>query len=155
MPLIWNDIISPNSDDIELANESCRSLAKWLGRNNGSLLEVCDDDPGETFKVPTPAVRALLHVLTEMGQGHSVTVTTIHSELSTQQATDLLNVSHPYLVKLADEGSIPSRLVGLQRRLLFDDVIAYKKAMSAQQLHGMTELTELSQAMGLYDEPSK
>lgn len=158
MPMLTNgnDIISPNSADTELAKESSRSLAARLGRNNnGSLLEVRDEETGETLKLPTPAVRALLHVLTEMGQGHSVTVTPIHSELSTQQAADLLNVSRPYLVKLVDEGAIPSRKVGVQRRLLLDDVIAYKKVMYAKQLQGMAELTELSQQMGLYDEPSK
>lgn len=99
MPMLTNgnDIISPNSADTELAKESSRSLAARLGRNNnGSLLEVRDEETGETLKLPTPAVRALLHVLTEMGQGHSVTVTPIHSELSTQQAADLLNVSRPY-----------------------------------------------------------
>ena len=157
MPMLTNgnDIISPNSADAELAKASSRSLATRLDRNNGSLLEVRDDVTGETLKLPTPAVRALLHVLTEMGQGHSVTVTPIHSELSTQQAADLLNVSRPYLVKLVDEGAIPSRKVGVQRRLLLDDVIAYKKVMYAKQLQGMAELTELSQELGLYDEPSK
>ena len=79
-PWNWNVITPPNSDDIELAKASCRSLAKWLGRNNGSLLEVRDGVAGESPKVPTPAVRALLHVLTEMGLGRSVTVTPIHSE---------------------------------------------------------------------------
>ena len=150
-----NDIISPNSADAELAKESSRSLATRLGRANGRLFEVRDEETGETLKLPTPAVRALLHVLTEMGQGHSVTVIPIHAELSTQQAADLLNVSRPYLVKLVDEGSIPSRKVGVQRRLLLDDVIAYKREMYAKQLHAMTEVTKLSQEMGLYDEPSK
>lgn len=152
MPLNWNEIVSPNSADIELAKGSSRSLAKWLGRNNGLLLEVRDENTGETFKVPTPAVRALLHVLTEMGQGHSVMVTPIHPELCTQQAADLLNVSHPYLVKLIGDGAIPSRKVGVQRRLFLDDVIAYEKATSAKQLHGMAVLTELSQEMGHDDE---
>ncbi len=155
MPWNWNDIISPNSDDIELAKESSRSIAKWLGRDKGLLLEVRNEVTGETLKLPTTAVRALLRVLTEMGHGHSVTVTPLHADLSTQQAANLLNVSFLYLVKLADEGSIPNRIVGNQRRLLLDDVIAYKKAMSAKQLLGMAELTELSQELGLYQEPSK
>ena len=150
-----NDIISPSSADAELAKESSRSLATRLGRTNGSHLEVRDEETGETLKLPTPAVRALLHVLTEMGQGHSVTITPIHSELSTQQAADLLNVSRPYLVKLVDEGAIPSRKVGVQRRLLLNDVIAYKQSMYTKQLEGMAELTRLSEEMGLYDEPMK
>jgi len=157
MPMITNgnDIISPDSADAELAKESSRALATRLGRNNGSLLELRDEETGEGLKLPPSAVRALLHVLTEIGQGHAVKVTPIHAELSTQQAADILNVSRPYLVKLVDEGAIPSRKVGVQRRLLLDDVIAYKKAMYAKQVKAMAELTALSQELGLYDDQSK
>ena len=146
-----NDILSPDSADAELAKVSGRSLATKLGRNNGALLEVRDGETGETLKLPPPAARALLHVLTEMGQGRSVTVTPIDAELSTQQAADLLNVSRPYLVKLVDEGAIPSRKVGVQRRLHLHDVIAYKKEMYAKQLESMAELTKLSEELGFYD----
>lgn len=157
MPILTNanDIISPNSADAELAKESSRSLTRRLGRSHGSMLEVRDGETGESLKLPKPAVQALLQVLTELGQGHSVTITPIHAELSTQQAAELLNVSRPYLVKLVDEGSIPSRKVGVQRRLLLDDVIAYKKQMYAKQLEAMAEMTRLSEEMGLYDEPQK
>lgn len=143
------EIISPDSADAALAKLSGRSLSSRIGRKNGTLLEIRDSDTGETLKLPASAERALLSVLTEMGQGHAVQVTPIHAELSTQQAADLLNVSRPYLVKLVDDGAIPSRKVGVQRRLRLDDVVAYKRTMYSKQTQGMAELAELSEELGL------
>ena len=71
------------------------------------------------------------------------------------QAADIHNVSRPYLVKLVDEGAIPSRKVGVQRRLLLEDVVAYKRGMFTKQLRGMAELAELSRESGLDDVPPK
>jgi excisionase family DNA binding protein len=155
MLMTGNEIISPNRADAEMAKESSRTLATHLGKSDGSPLEIRDRETGETLKLPESAAKALMQILTEMGQGHAVSVTPIHAELSTQQAADILNVSRPYLVKLVDEGILPSRKVGAQRRLLLNDVIVYKKEMYAKQLKGMEELSELGQGLGLYDEPTK
>lgn len=149
------EIISPDSADAALAKLSGRSLAARLGRKIVPLLEIRDGDTGETVKLPSSAARALLSVLTEMGQGHAVQVTPIHAELSTQQAADILNVSRPYIVKLVDDGAIPSRKVGVQRRLLLEDVVAYKRTMFTTQIRGMAELAELSQELGLNDDQPK
>jgi excisionase family DNA binding protein len=149
------DIISPTSADTELAKTSSRSIATRLGMESGSRLELRDDATGEIVELPTPALRALFQVLTEMGQGHSVTVTPIHSELSLQQAAELLNVSRAYLKKLVDDGAIASRKTGYQPRLLLNDVIALKKVLHTEQLQGMAELTNLTEELGLYDEPAK
>ncbi|MBL9151255.1 MAG: helix-turn-helix domain-containing protein [Verrucomicrobiales bacterium] len=60
-------------------------------------------------------------------EGRDLSVVPLDNEIGTQEAADLLGVSRPHLVKLLEEGALPHRKVGVQRRLLAGDVIAYKE----------------------------
>lgn len=120
--------VAPTKAETELAKESSRRLASYLGAKKRLHLQVVEGEGrGETLVVPVSAIRLLVHILAEMAQGNAVTLVPVHAELTTQQAADLLNVSRPYLVKLMDEGKIPHRTVGKYRRVRFDDLMAYKR----------------------------
>jgi len=118
----------PTEADARLAQESGHRLAQLLGSHRPDLCFRIEegDQKGETIAIPMPALRLLSGILTEMAKGNTVTLIPIHSELTTQQAADLLNVSRPYLIGLLEEGKIPFRLVGQHRRVRLDDLMTYK-----------------------------
>jgi excisionase family DNA binding protein len=140
--------VAPSDADVQLARESSRLLATHkLGRRSSVRLRLLDD--GEEVSVPTSALRLFLYLLTEMSQGNAVTLIPTHAELTTQQAADLLNVSRPYVVKLLDEGKIPSRTVGKHRRVRLDDLMAYKRKDDEARARVLDQLTAEAQELGM------
>lgn len=106
---------------------------------------------GSTVALPE-AVSYMLHTaIHHLTQGQAVTIVPIDRELTTQQAADLLNVSRPYLIKLLEREDIPYTKTGTHRRILFTDMVNYKVARDAQRTKALSDLTQLSQELGLYD----
>ena len=102
-----------------------------------------------TVSIPTSALRLLLDVLTEIGQGNAVSIIPIHAELTTQEAADVLNVSRPFLVQLLEKGDIPFHKIGTHRRVRYQDVIAYKNRIDAERRKALDELAAQAQELGM------
>lgn len=143
------ETVVPSEADARLALKSSRLLATRKFGKRSSVRLVVEDDDTEPVIVPASALRLFLHLLTEMSQGNAVTLIPTHAELTSQQAADLLNVSRPYLVKLLDEGKIPSRTVGKYRRVRFDDLLAYKQKDDDARAKILDQLTAEAQQLGL------
>jgi excisionase family DNA binding protein len=144
-----NEVIAPTKDDAALAAQTGRTLAAHLGRDAELSLEVRGKGANEELKLPPVALRLLVRVLAELGRGNAVTLTPLRAELTTQQAADLLNVSRPHVVKLLDEGAMPSRKVGSHRRVLLSDLLAYREAWHAKRHAALDELAALGQDLDM------
>lgn len=59
-------------------------------------------------------------------------LTSLHAELTTVQAADILNVSRPHLIKQIEAGALPHHMVGTHRRLRLLDVLAYRDQADAE-----------------------
>ena len=101
------------------------------------------------IEIPTFAVGLLVKILKEMAAGHSVKVTSIQDELTTQEAADLLNVSRPYLVLLLEQNKIPHRKVGTKRRIRTEDVLTYKADIEAKRLAVLDKLANEAQKLNM------
>ncbi len=110
------EVVTPTAADTALAKESGAKLAARMGDAEGVRLQLKTGTKSEELILPASALRLLVGVLSELGQGNAVTLTPLRAELTTQQAADLLNVSRPHLVKLLDDGDLGQSRGGLPGR---------------------------------------
>lgn len=141
----------PSAEEVALAKLSSQELsAVWEANGESQKINVVGND-GQTHSVdlPASAIKLMIEVLTQLGQGNSVSITPIHAELTTQEAADLLHMSRPTFIKLLDGGEIPHIRKGNRRKVTFVDVMHYKQEIDAKRLEVLDELTALDQELGL------
>ncbi|MFB2935971.1 helix-turn-helix domain-containing protein [Aerosakkonemataceae cyanobacterium BLCC-F154] len=148
-----DDPILPSESDIDLAQVSSEILAEYLqGKEKESAIALIEDENnGKVVEIPALAMQLLLEILVHTAKGKPVKITPYTRELEIYQAAEILGVSDRYLWNLLDSGEIPYKIVRNTRRMLYEDVINYKKQMRAEQMKGMDELVAESEAIGLYD----
>ncbi|GAA1543471.1 hypothetical protein GCM10009741_53420 [Kribbella lupini] len=66
------------------------------------------------------------------------------TELTSQEVADLLNVSRPYVVKLAREGKLPHKRVGNRHRFLLSDVQEYDQRHRVEREQALTAIVPSS-----------
>ena len=149
LPRIGTALI-PSAHDMALAVESSRTLGPMTQTTGDLLLTVTGEGitTGE-FRIPASTLRLLVAALSEMACGNGVSLLPLNAELTTQQAAGVLNVSRPYLVGLLEKGEMAFRLVGNQRRVRLQEVIAYKARSDVGRRTALDELARLGQEAGV------
>lgn len=144
----FQDTVAPSEGERVLAKESGRKLAK-LPKQTGDAISIKAAGSEEAISIPLSAFRLLTNILNQMAMGNAVTLIPIHAELTTQQAAEILNVSRPFVIKLTEEKVLPCRTVGKHRRILFRDLMDYKRRSQATSTAAMDELAAQAQKLGL------
>jgi excisionase family DNA binding protein len=148
MPKTEAHEIGPPSSRAEVRR--AEEAARALGSARGARVVVrTRRDQGDEVALPARVVEVLRAVLEQLAQGNVVTVVPAHTELTTQQAADLLNVSRPYLVQLLEDGTIPHRKVGPRRRIRLADLLSYMRSEEERRRETLAELTREAQELGL------
>lgn len=106
---------------------------------------------GASVEVPAELVDVLIAIVRLLQAGNGASVAALHTDLTTVEAAELLNVSRPHLIKLCDNAAIAFRMVGTHRRLRLVDVLAYRDQQDAIAQQALDELTGQAEELGLYD----
>lgn len=150
----------PVESEIEQARQAFRRLDPVLARCEdqerttndaqpiGIVLRERDGTQSE-LQVPLSALILFRRILVEMAEGNAVTLLPLHAQLTSQEAADLLGVSRPFLNKLVDGKEIPCRMVGKHRRVLLEDLMAYKKKIDEARSVVLDELAAQAQELDL------
>jgi len=137
----------PTDAEADLARESSRLLAACIGQGATAKLRVIDGD--DDIVVPVRAMRLLVNILEQMGEGKGVIVLPIKAELTTQQAADFLNVSRPYLIGLLERGQIEFRKIGKHRRVCLENLVKFQAESRKKQEAALEELARQAQELGM------
>ena len=140
----------PNKEST-IAHNSSVVLARYVEKGENLKLLVVDTEQEEVIVLPATVVALLLGILRMMAKGLGIALMPLHSELTTSEAADILNVSRPYLIKLLDSGEIPCHRVGRHRRIRLEDVMIYKQKLRQEREAFLDRLAAESQELGLYD----
>lgn len=146
---------TPTPKETALALESSRRLTRFLqiakSRTELKLHIGAEDEveAQESVTIPVSAFCLLNDILTQMAQGNAVTIIPIHAELTTQQAADIINVSRPFLIEQLEKGVIPFRKVGSHRRILFQDLMKYKKTIDEHRLADLEKLAQQAEELDM------
>ena len=99
--------------------------------------------------IPLRLQQQVLNILTVASHGSNVAVTPLTSNLTTQEAADILGVSRPHIVSLLESKKIPSTKVGTHRRILRADLDTYLKQQNTSRSNALSNLMRETQKLNL------
>ncbi|MCY3873709.1 MAG: helix-turn-helix domain-containing protein [Rhodobacteraceae bacterium] len=146
MNTLTHRLLPPTPRDAVIARSTHEALSPYGGMDQPLKLRFGDSEQDHPIELPAGAVDLLMHVLEAMAAGQGVTLIPESAELTTVQAADVLNISRPFLIKLLDQKAIPHRKVGKHRRILMEDVMAYKNAIDRERELVLEQITRDAQA---------
>lgn len=148
---VLEEMKRPSKEERLAAMASYDALAAQLEqiKSENPIVEI--EETEEKIKVPAKALKLLAQILKATAEGKPISIVPIATEMTTQAAAELLGCSRPHIVKLVDSGRIPHTMVGRHRRLMFEDVMKYKKEMKEMQKKLIIEMMKEDEDYGLYD----
>ncbi|MBB6589877.1 helix-turn-helix domain-containing protein [Ralstonia solanacearum] len=143
--------VQPSEEDVALAREARRALETVLKAGAGTRQVDFRDSSGrvQTVRMPASALQLLQDVLDQIEKGCAVSIVPTHTELTTQEAAQMLGVSRPFFVQMLERGDIPFHKIGTHRRVRYRDVVDYKKRLDAQRHQALEELATQAQALDM------
>lgn len=142
----------PSLRDQQVASASLAQFTTFhqgIAQKRGQSVELRLSEYDEVITIPGKALELLEFILASMAQGKAVSLVPSDSELSTQQAADMLNVSRPHLVKLLEQGLIPFKKVGSHRRVQLEHLLRYEQQRAGQQQQHLQFLAQQAQELNL------
>jgi len=142
---------TPTRSEQKLAQENLEALEKIARKHQGTSHAIEIEISGEKthITVPSSALSLLNTIFEHMAEGKAISIIPSETEISTQQAAEMLNVSRPHIVKLLEEGKIPFKKVGSHRRIKVRDLQKYKDKMEEDRREQLKKLAEQAQELDM------
>lgn len=105
---------------------------------------------GSSVALPVPLVDLMRSIVGELASGRAVTVLPADTVVTPAEAAELLGLSRPFVVRLLDEGVIPSERLpsSRHRRIRLDDILVFA-AQREQRREGRRRVGDAVSEAGL------
>lgn len=133
------------TEEAAAAVEVLRDLQEAIAPAGVQLAQV----GGLQVEIPAQALAALAEALDQIAKGRAVDLQGVPPEVATREAAALLNLPHPRLLQLLDDGAIASRMRNGRRRVQVVDLVVYRQAQAEASSTAMDELTGESERLNL------
>lgn len=136
--------------ELDMARTAQRCIMEALDHSRAAAITLTTDS-GEhpSVEVPPAALKLIGQLLGALSEGRPITLMPAKREFSTVEAAHFLNVSRPFVIKEIEQGKLPHRMVGTHRRIAFEDLVAYAKAMGEKQSNALDRMAENARELGL------
>jgi excisionase family DNA binding protein len=132
----------PTREEISNAAEVATAIAQAREADGKLIIAGAD---GQELHIAAAISELIVDLLRHIARGEMVTIIGVGAMLTTQEAADILNVSRPFLSGLLKKKAIPFVPVGSHRRVMYDDLMAYKTRRDAARDAALDELARLGQ----------
>jgi len=140
----WSAPVSiPHERDVALSEER----RPWPNAIPASSLPAT----WQQVEIPEPVLDLLLMILKNLQAGKAISIVPEHQQLTTQRAANILGVSRPLLVRLAENGDVPFHMVGSHRRIYLRDLLDYKRRRDAARHEAINDMARTEMDAGAYD----
>lgn len=136
--------------DKEMARDAQRCLMKALDHSRAAAITLTTD-AGEqpSIALPPATLKLIGQMLGALSEGAMLTIVPRKHEFTTVEAAAFLNVSRPFVIKEIEAGRLKHRKVGTHRRVAFEDLQDYARAMREQQADALERMADNARELGL------
>lgn len=144
-------IKAPTRRDQKLAKENLKVLERVAKKHKAKSKPIEIEITGEktNIKIPSSALAFLNTIFEHMAKGKAISIIPSETEVSTQQAAEMLNVSRPHIVKLLERGEILFSKVGTHRRIKLKDLEHYREKSARERKKHLAELAKQAQKLDM------
>lgn len=124
-------------------------LNNFSNSDHRQLLRIVSPE-GEELELPKSVFLLLSQLIYPLVQGKGVVISTFNLPLTVEEAAMLLDFPRQHLIKLLNNGEIPSTGKGIRRRIQFADLMAYKKKWEELRHEAVVDIAQMSHEAGVY-----
>ncbi len=134
--------LEPSSESAEYINHVLRTFL--ANAKPAKPLQFVGPD-GVTEDIPIEIYAVLREVFQHLKDGQAISLIPDDTQLTTQQAAEILNISRPYLYRMLDADEIPFIQVGTHRKLRLADVEVLRERRRNESRKALNAIAELNE----------